>query len=519
MSKDTPPTNESPEDRRVALDANHVVDANGTTGANGTKNSARPTNRSIGKDEWVEQAGDRRAETSFARIRRRLVAIPVHWRVLGVGLIALLFTFVSPTDYTTRVAFTVALYTLLATGLNLVVGWAGLLDLGYAAFFGFGAYGYALLSSDKFDLHWPSIVSVPVVVCGAAALGYVLGLPSRRLSGDYLAIVTLFFGQIFVSIANNGDRLQLTIVGNALPKKPWNLTNGPNGVTDIDPLSMFGYKVRSITAYYIVAVVAAIIVMLLFYRLRNSRSGLALRSMREDPLAAEILSVPVRKLRLIAFALGAGVAGLSGILFASIQQSVFGSNFDLPFLVLLYVAAILGGLGNLGGGFVGAFVVAVLPELLRTPSTGRLLVYGALVLFVALRIRNWGRLLQFIGALISVGIVVRIGLELFNTELRPRSSGVAGLTGSLVPHLLNSVKFGNTAFLLLIGSGLALTTVAAKWRPIGGGVVAYIGMLAWENRLAEQASITRQLLVGAALVAIMASRPQGIFGAKRVEVL
>ena len=478
-----------------------------------------PAGRSIGKDEWVEQASGRRSNTPAARIRRGLGAIAVQWRVLAVATLALLFALVSPTDYTTRVAFTVALYTLLATGLNVVVGWAGLLDLGYAAFFGFGAYGYALLSSDKFDLHWPTFVSVPAVVLGAAALGYVLGLPSRRLSGDYLAIVTLFFGQIFVSIANNGDRLQLTIASHAMPKKAFNLTNGPNGLTGIDPLSIFGYKVRSITAYYVVAVIAAAIVMLLFYRLRNARPGLAMRSMREDALAAEILSVPVRRLRLVAFALGAGIAGLAGILFASIQQSVFGSNFDLPFLVLLYVAAILGGLGNLGGGFVGAFVVAVLPELLRTPSTGRLLVYGVLVLMIALKMRPWGRLGQFIGALIVTGSVVRGGLALLGTDLRPRSSGLAGFTGALVPHLRDSVKFGNTAFLALIVFGLALTTVAAKWRPVGAGVVAYIGMLAWENRLAEQASITRQLLVGAALVAIMASRPQGIFGTKRVEVL
>ena len=475
--------------------------------------------RSIGRDEWVEQAGDRRAENTAAKLRRRLAAIAVQWRVLGVGAVALLFALVSPSDYVTRVGFTVALYTLLATGLNVVVGWAGLLDLGYAAFFGFGAYAYALLSSDKFDLHWPTFVSVPVVVLGAALLGYVLGLPSRRLSGDYLAIVTLFFGQIFVSIANNGDRLQLKIAGTNVPGKPWNLTGGPNGVTGIDPLSMFGYKVRSLTAYYVVAVVAAVVVMLLFYRLRNSRTGLALRSMREDPLAAEILSVPVRRLRLVAFALGAAIAGLAGILFASVQLSVFGSNFDLPFLVLLYVAAILGGLGNLGGGFVGAFIVAVLPEMLRTPSTGRLLVYGALLLTVALRLRRTNVFVQFLSTLIATGIVVRVGLAIFDTQLRSRSSGLAGFTGALVPHLEDSVKFGNTAFLALIAGGLTLTVIAPKWRPAGGGIVAYVAMLAWENRLGEQASITRQLLVGAALVAIMASRPQGIFGTKRVEVL
>lgn len=480
---------------------------------------SEPVSRSIGKDEWVEQSSLRRAETSVSRIRRIIVEVPVHQRVLAGGVVALLFALVSPSDYVTRVAFTVALYTLLATGLNLVVGWGGLLDLGYAAFFGFGAYAYALLSSDKFDLHWPTLVSVPVVVVATAALGLLLGLPSRRLSGDYLAIVTLFFGQIFVSLVNNGDRLQIKLGPVSLPSKPWNITNGPNGVTGIDALSVFGYSARTITAYYVITVVLAVVSMLLFYRLRRSRSGLALRSMREDALAAEILSVPVRRLRLLAFAIGAGVAGLAGVVFAAVQLSVFGSNFDLPFLVLMYVAAILGGLGNIGGGFVGAFIVAVLPELLRTPSTGRTLVYGALLLYVVLRLRRTTPFLQFVGALIASGMVVQIGLQVFDTALRPRSSGVAGITGAFVPHLQNSTRFGNAAFLLLIITGLALTTVATKWRPAGAGVVAYIAMLAWENRLAEQASITRQLLVGAALVAIMASRPQGIFGTKRVEVL
>ena len=477
------------------------------------------TSRSIGKDEWVEQASDRRADSTASSFRRRLNETPVQWRIIAVGLFALAFALISPTDYITRVAFTVALYTLLATGLNVVVGWAGLLDLGYAAFFGFGAYAYALVSSNKFKLHWPTLVSVPVVVLGAALLGFVLGLPSRRLSGDYLAIVTLFFGQIFVSIANNGDRLQLNLGGTDLPNKPFNLTGGPNGITGIDPFNLVGYQVRTITGYYVVAVVAATVVMLLFYRLRNARSGLALRSMREDPLAAEILSIPVRRLRLIAFALGAGIAGLAGTIFAAVQLSVFGSNFDLPFLVLLYAAAILGGLGNLGGGFVGAFIVAVLPEMLRTPSTGRLLVYSSLLLFVALRMRPLTRLAQFGAALMVAAGIVRAGLAITGTALLPRSSGLSGLTGAVVPHLERSASFGNVAFLTTVAGGLALTTMTTKWRPLVGGVVAYVGMLAWENRLAEQGSITRQLLVGAALVAIMASRPQGIFGTKRVEVL
>ena len=472
---------------------------------------------SIGTDDWVAQARER--TTNRGVLRERLSTVRVQWRVLGVGALALLFALVSPSDYTTRVAFTVALYTLLATGINVVVGWAGLLDLGYVAFFGFGAYAYGLLSSDRFGLHWPTLVTVPVVVVGAAALGYVLGLPSRRLSGDYLAIVTLFFGQIFVSIANNGDRLQLNFGGRNIPSKPFNLTGGPNGVTGIDAFSLFGRKIQTITGYYVLTVILAAMLMLLLYRLRNARSGLALRAIREDALAAEILSVPVRRLRLVAFAIGAGIAGLSGTIFAAVQLSVFGSNFDLPFLVLLYAAAILGGLGNIGGGFIGALIVAVVPEMLRETSTGRVLVYGALVVFVALRLRTWGRLGQFAGVLVLTGVVVRLGLAVAGASLLPRSAGLAGVTGALVPHLEHSTSFGNTAFLATVAGGLTMTTLAPRWRPVCGGAVAYVAMLAWENRLADQGSITRQLLVGAVLVAIMAGRPQGIFGTKRVEVL
>lgn len=484
-----------------------------------TQPATPPNTHSIGTDQWVEQAARRRDLNPVAELRERLNKIPVQQRIVAVGVAALAFALVSPTDYTTRVAFTVALYTILATGLNVVVGWAGLLDLGYAAFFGFGAYAYALVSSDKFHLHWPTLVSIPVVVLGCAVLGFLVGLPSRRLSGDYLAIVTLFFGQIFVSVATNGDRLQLSVNGHDIPKTPINLTNGPNGITGIDPISAFGYKIHTITGYYVLTVIIAAILMLLFYRLRNARTGLALRAMREDNLAAEILSIPVRRLRLVAFAVGAAVAGLAGTIFASVQLSVFAKNFDLPFLVLLYAAVILGGMGNLGGGMVGAAIIAVLPEMLRNPSTGRMLMYGALVIFVAARLRHRRRFGEFIIGLVGFGAIVRLGLVAFGANVRPVSSGLAGFTGRLVPHLQVADTFGNVAFLGTIITGLGLTLAPAKWRPLGGGIVAYIGMLAWENRLADQGSITRQLLVGAALVAIMATRPQGIFGSKRVELL
>ena len=165
-----------------------------------------------------------------------------RWWVLlvaAVGVSALL-PFVSSSDYVIRVAVNTVLFALLALGLNVVVGWAGLLDLGYVAFYGFGAYVYALLSSPQFGLHFPALLSVSIVIVSSALLGLLLGLPSRRLVGDYLAIVTLFFAQIYVVLATNADRITF----------PWNdgptdISGGPNGITDIDPLSILGYEFDS----------------------------------------------------------------------------------------------------------------------------------------------------------------------------------------------------------------------------------------------------------------------------------
>ncbi len=475
--------------------------------------------RGIGTDQWVEQNAQRTARGTLGAVRARIAAIPPTVRILSVAALALLWAVVSPTDYTSRLAFLTALYTLLACGLNVVVGWAGLLDLSYTAFFGFGAYMFALLASDKFDLHWPTIVLVPCVILATAALGVLIGLPSRRLSGDYLAIVTLFFGQIFVSLVNNGDRLQLTFGETSVPSKPFNLTGGPNGVTGIEPWSIFGHAVRGITGYYVLTVVVTTVVMILLTRLRRARPGLALRAMREDALAADVLSIPVRRLRLVAFAVGAGIAGLAGTIFSAVQQSVFGSNFDMPFLVLMYAAVILGGLGSLGGGLLGAALVAIVPELLRTPSTGRLLVYATIVVLAASRFRRRTALAWFAAGLVGAAVLFRLGLSVTGTTLAPRSGGLAGVTRALVPLLSTPDSFGNTVFLLTIAGGLAITVIPARWRPLLGGVVAYVAMLAWENRLAEQPSITRQLLVGAVLVGVMASRPHGFFGTKRVEVM
>ncbi|HET8743186.1 MAG TPA: hypothetical protein VFM41_11235, partial [Gaiella sp.] len=208
----------------------------GATEASAAEGESGPA---VGRDEWVARHGERvvgrsgRLGTLEARLRR----VPWWaWLTLLVAVICLLPA-VTDSGYVRRVAFDTVVFMLLALGLNIVVGWGGLLDLGYVAFFGIGAYAYAMLSSDQFDIHLPSIVAIPIVGVIGFVAGWLVGLPSRRLTGDYLAIVTLFFFQIFLTFTNNGD----DVFGHSL-------TNGPNGILNVDELSFFGWSLPTTTA-------------------------------------------------------------------------------------------------------------------------------------------------------------------------------------------------------------------------------------------------------------------------------
>ena len=187
---------------------------------------------------------DGREDGVFAPLLNAVERIP-PWGVLALAVgAAALLPFISDSDYVIRVAVNTVLFALLALGLNVVVGWAGLLDLGFIAFYGFGAYLYAMLASPQFDLHLPALLAIAIVIVSSALLGLLLGLPSRRLLGDYLAIVTLFWAQIYVVLATNADRITL----------PWNdgptdFSGGPNGITDVDPISILGYEFGSIRSY------------------------------------------------------------------------------------------------------------------------------------------------------------------------------------------------------------------------------------------------------------------------------
>ena len=249
---------------------------------------------------------------------------------------------------------------MLAVGLNITVGWAGLLDLGYVAFYGFGAYAYAWVSSDHFDLHWPTVPTILAVVAVTALLGLLVGLPSRRLSGDYLAIVTLFFAQMFYELTVNLDRINV----------PWsdktlNLTGGPNGIPGIDNMEIFGIDLTSFQDYYFLLLILLAVVVVALHRLNQSRTGRAFRAIREDPLAAELMTIPINWLKLLAFSMGAAVAGLAGTVFAAVQVGTFPQNFQVMLLIMIYAALILGGLGSIPGAILGAVVVGAVPEILR----------------------------------------------------------------------------------------------------------------------------------------------------------
>lgn len=255
------------------------------------------------------------------------------------------------------------LYMMLALGLNLVVGFAGLLDLGYIAFYAVGAYTWAFLASPHFGVHLPFWIVLPLGAGFAALAGIVLGFPVLRLRGDYLAIVTLGFGEIVRIFMNNLNY-------------PVNITNGPQGINALDSMNLFGWDLaRNLTVgeasihslyfyyYFFLACVAGSI--LFIGRLQVSRIGRAWAAMRDDELAAKAIGINTRNLKLLAFSLGATFGGVSGGLFSSFQQFVSPESFSLMESIAVLTMVVFGGMGNVAGAIVGALALTALPEILR----------------------------------------------------------------------------------------------------------------------------------------------------------
>ena len=336
----------------------------------------------------------------FAVAALALLALPLVAQQFGQGWV--------------RIMALALLYVLLALGLNIVVGYAGLLDLGFVAFYAVGAYMYALLASphlletfeglkDVFTegLHTPVWAVIPLAALLAAVAGVLLGAPTLKLRGDYLAIVTLGFGEIIRVFLNNLEH-------------PVNLTNGPRGLDRIDAMSVFGlnlgkplmvgdFKVSSVTLYYYLFLVLVVVSVIICRRLGDSRIGRAWMAIREDEIAAKAMGINTRNMKLLAFGMGATFGGVSGAMFAAFQGFVSPESFSLMESVMIVAMVVLGGLGHIPGVILGALMLAALPEVLRylagdiqNLSGGRidasilrqLLIAGAMIAIMLLRPRG-----------------------------------------------------------------------------------------------------------------------------------
>jgi branched-chain amino acid transport system permease protein len=300
------------------------------------------------------------------------------WLAGAALLLALAAPWLAPNDYVVGVMTRICLYAMLALGLNIVVGFAGLLDIGYVAFFGIGSYVYAFLASPHFGIHLPPLLILPILVAVTAVAGLMIGAPTLRLRGDYLAIVTLGFGEITYILLLNLDR-------------PINITGGPSGLISIDPPSAFGYVVSRNIEYYYLFLAFLVLVLVASVRLRDSRIGWAWQAIREDELAASAMGINTLQAKLQAFAVGASFAGVAGGLLASWQRSVFPDNFLFQESINVLAMVILGGMGSVAGVLLGATIIVALPELFRDLALYRLLAFG-LILMVLMIFRPQGLL-------------------------------------------------------------------------------------------------------------------------------
>ena len=295
---------------------------------------------------------------------------------IGVALLVLPLVLQQFGNAWVRIADMALLYVLLAVGLNIVVGYAGLLDLGYVAFFAVGAYMYGLLASPHLietfpaiaamfprGLHMPLWVIVPAAAALAGLFGMLLGAPTLKLRGDYLAIVTLGFGEIIRVFLNNLDQ-------------PVNINNGPKGLNQIDPIHFFGINLgkkfdflgvefASVSLYYYLFLSLVLVTILISYRLQASRIGRAWMAIREDEIAAQAMGLNTRNLKLMAFGMGATFGGISGAMFAGFQGFISPESFSLMESVMIVAMVVLGGLGHLPGVILGAVLLSALPEILR----------------------------------------------------------------------------------------------------------------------------------------------------------
>jgi branched-chain amino acid transport system permease protein len=284
----------------------------------------------------------------------------------GVGLLALLVAPLVLGKYWNYTLGTVGIYVMLGLGLNIVVGMAGLLDLGYAAFFAIGAYTIALLTApEPHGVEANFWLVLPLSIVFASSAGVLLGIPVLRMRGDYLAIVTLGFGEI-IRVLLKSDTLTA-------------FTGGPQGIRDIGGPRIFGFQADD-RAYVYLIILGIALVAFVTHRLQHSRVGRAWMAMREDEDVAEVMGVYTLKYKLLAFAIGAGFAGLGGAIFAARNQYANPEDFALLASVNVLSLVIIGGMGSIPGIVVGAVVLKGLPEILRQLEDYRMLAFGVLLI-------------------------------------------------------------------------------------------------------------------------------------------
>lgn len=322
----------------------------------------------------TEASESSRAKVGVGPLRGQLQGRPIPFlRILVFAGYAVLLPIplITGNYYYMRAGGSVGIYLILAAGLSIVAGQAGLLDLGYAGFYGIGAYVYALLSSPQFGIHLPFPVAATASVATAMLAAMAVSIPTLRLHGDYLAMVTLGFGQIVRILLNNMDR-------------PINITNGPNGIVAIDPPQIFGLTLGSMESQYLFIWFFAIAVLIGVSRLAGSKVGRAWNALRENETAAACMGVDVKRYRVSAFVGAAAIAGLAGALFASWQGAVFPQNFTMTETIALYCMIVLGGARSIPGIMLGVLLLQVLPEVLRAYSVYRMLIYGFALALLAI---------------------------------------------------------------------------------------------------------------------------------------
>ena len=480
----------------------------------------------IGVDQWVSESAGRHEHRAgpLGWIGRVWDGLPPAGKLALItpAILVPFAPFISSGNLFNYGVF-ILIYALLALGLNVVVGWAGLLDLGYVAFFGFGAYAYAFLSGTHhekghvFTHHWSAQWSILTAVLLCAALGVFLGQTSRRLLGDYLAIVTLFFGQAFVVFTNAAD--------------PYGLTNGSNGLANIDPLTfrLFGHEstISSIRGYYWFLLGCIVVVLIVLHFLSESRTGRAWKASREDPLAAELMGMPVNRLKIMAFAFGAAIAGLAGSVFAAAQTGAFPQNFSTQVLILIYAVVILGGAGSLTGMLVGAATIIASNQVLDStspPNNARVLFYLGLILGIVLMFKkSLVQLAVALGGTIALGFVLHALAEAFWPRwVHGEITSGGFLTGAIRHWVLMPTHPSRLAvygYLLAIVLIIAAVQLKGWWRVAVVPPLMVVTAFVWENLLIVQPAVTRYVLFGALLIALMASRPQGLFGQTKVEIV